>query len=443
MEVPQRLDRGFYDAGALEISEWHLGRNTPEVDYRRDELSKVGERFSFEIGPRDGCLTAASRTGNLIRFMKSPVETLADLVSIDSVNPEWGGPGESEVADYVVSFLRGNGIETWTHEVLPGRSNVIGRVVGRDPGRPVLLEAHMDTVSVSEMTIPPFLPAIRDGKLYGRGSCDTKAGLAAMMHALAAIDEPPCDVYLLAVIDEEHAYRGVLGALDWLDGRGVKAEAAIVAEPTELRAIRCNKGVLRWQIETRGKTAHSSKPHLGRNAISTMARAIGELEKFHGTLAERTHPLVGAATCNIGIIEGGSQVNFVPEKCVITLDRRMLPGETAESVLEEYGGTLRGFPDNEVVIHPAMLSDEAMETPADSPVVLCASSVLAAMNLDPEPAGVPFGCDCTKLSRAGIPSLIFGPGSIDQAHTAEEFVDIDHVELAFDFYRRFLLQYGA
>lgn len=375
--------------------------------------------------------------------MKTLLETLGDLVAINSINPEWGGPGESAVAEYVEHFFDENGIESWTREVLPGRSNVFGRVAGRNSRRAVLLEAHMDTVSVADMTIPPFDSEIRDGKLFGRGSCDTKAGLAGMMHALARVDAPPCDVYLLAVVDEEHAFRGVLGALDWLEERGVVAEAAVVAEPTELRVVRCNKGVLRFQIETRGIAAHSSKPHLGRNAISTMARVIGVVEKFHETLAERTHPLVGPATGNIGIIEGGAQVNFVPEKCVITLDRRMLPGETGEDVLGEYRELLRGFPTGEVVIHPATLSDEAMETPADSPVTECASSILADMKLDPEPIGVPFGCDCTKLSRAGIPSLIFGPGSIDQAHTAEEFVDIEQVELAFDFYRRFLLEYGS
>lgn len=375
--------------------------------------------------------------------MKTLIETLRDLISINSINPEWGGPGESGVAEFVESFLSEKGIETWTDEVLPGRSNVIGRVAGKDSSRAVILEAHMDTVSVDGMTIPPFSPEERDGKLFGRGSCDTKAGLAGMMHALASVDNPPCDVYLLAVVDEEHAFRGVLGALDWLEDRGVKAEAAIVAEPTELKVVRCNKGVLRWQIETRGIVAHSSKPHLGRNAITTMARVISALEEFHESLAGRTHPLVGAATCNIGLIEGGAQVNFVPEKCVITLDRRMLPGETAESVISEYAEVLRDFPDDEVIINAPMLSDEAMETAADSPATQSASRVLEAMGLDAEPVGVPFGCDCTKLSRAGIPSLIFGPGSIDQAHTAAEFVSIDHVELAFDFYRRFLLEYGA
>src|SRR6056297_1427924 len=154
--------------------------------------------------------------------MTTLIETLGELVSIDSVNPEWGGPGEEAVADYVNAFFAKNGIESWAHEVLPGRSNVIGRVRGSDSSRAVLLEAHMDTVSAADMTIPPFSPGIRDGKLFGRGSCDTKAGLAGMMHALAAVENPPCDVYLLAVIDEEHAFRGVLGALDWLEERGVK-----------------------------------------------------------------------------------------------------------------------------------------------------------------------------------------------------------------------------
>ncbi|MEX2578293.1 MAG: M20 family metallopeptidase [Verrucomicrobiales bacterium] len=378
--------------------------------------------------------------------MENLIETLADLVSIDSVNPEWGGPGEGEVAEYVRSFLERAGIETWVDEVLPGRSNVVGRVAGRDPDRAILLEAHMDTVSVADMTIAPFAPAIGDGRLYGRGACDTKAGLAGMMHALAFAEasgeKPPCDLYLAAVVDEEHAFRGVLGAIEWLEKRGVRPEAAIVAEPTELRAVRCNKGVLRWRIETRGVAAHSSKPHLGKNAIVAMAKVVAALERFHESLADRSHPLLGSATCSIGLIEGGTQVNFVPERCAVTLDRRMLPGETAESVLADYEGVLSEFPPGEVIVHPPLLSDEAMETPADAAVVRKASALLDSLGLDPEPAGVPFGCDCTKLARAGIPSLVFGPGSIDRAHGAIEYVELEQVELAFDFYRRFLMEYG-
>ena len=338
-------------------------------------------------------------------------------------------------------------MEVWEDEVLPGRSNIIACLPGQDSRRAVLLEAHLDTVSVADMTIPPFDPVVENGKMFGRGACDTKAGLAAMMHAMVSLhragDKPPCDVYLAAVIDEENAFRGVVRLIDWLRERSIHPEAALVAEPTELRVVRCNKGVLRWQIETRGVAAHSSKPHLGKNAISAMARVIARLETYHEKLRERTHPLVGEATCTISLIEGGAQVNFVPERCLITLDRRMLPGETGEQVIAEYQAILADFPDGEVIIHPPRLSDNAMETPEDSPVMVAAAAVLSGLGLDSAPAGVPFGCDATKLHRAGIPSLIFGPGSIDQAHAAVEYVALDQVEIALAFHRRFLLSYGS
>lgn len=379
--------------------------------------------------------------------MNELTETLARLISINSINPEWNGPGEQEAGCLVRDFFEAAGLEVWVEEVLPGRSNVMARLPGRDSTRSVLLEAHLDTVSVADMTIPPFDPVIEKGKMFGRGSCDTKAGLAAMMHAMAGLHReglvPPCDVYLAAVVDEENAFRGVLRLIDWMTARGIRPEAALVAEPTGLLAVRCNKGVLRWQIETRGVAAHSSKPHLGRNAITAMARVICRLEEYHATLRERTHPIVGEGTCTIALIEGGAQINFVPERCLISLDRRMLPGETGAQVLAEYRALLADFPDAEVIVHEPRLSDEAMETAADSPLVLAATAVLRELGLDPSPAGVPFGCDATKLHRAGIPSLIFGPGSIDQAHAAVEYVDLDQVELALDFHRRFLLSFGS
>lgn len=349
------------------------------------------------------------------------------------------------------AFFEDAGIEVWEEEVLPGRNNVVAKLPGLDSSRAVVLEAHMDVVSVNEMTIPPFVPEVRDGKMYGRGSCDTKAGLAGMMHAILSLKEenetPPCDVYLGAVVDEEHAYRGVLKLIESFQERKIKAIASVVAEPTELRLVRANKGVLRWQIQTHGVSAHSSKPHLGKSAISMMAKLIGELEKHHEKIASRSHPLVGISTCNIGIIEGGAQVNFVPENCTITLDQRLLPGETAQAVFQEYEEVIadarRKFPEIEVSMPPPGLTDEAMETPENSVVVSASSKVLSLMGLNPEPCGVPFGCDCTKLSRAGIPAIIFGPGSIDQAHGAVEFVDVNEVQLGFDFYRRFLLECGA
>lgn len=373
------------------------------------------------------------------------VQTLASLVSINSVNTSYeGGPGEREIATWVRNFFEQRGIEVWEQEVFPHRPNVIARLPGRDASRRVILEAHMDTVSVQGMTIPPFVPVITDGKMFGRGSCDTKAGLAAMMHAVASLHEdgikPPCEVWLAAVVDEEFSYRGVVKLCEGLTG-----QAALVAEPTGLRAVIASKGVLRWRIAVSGKAAHSGKPHLGVNAINHMARVILALEEDHQRLAAQTHPLLGPATLNVGVIHGGVQVNFVPDTCTIEIDRRLLPGETVAAVLAHYQGLLDDLklqhPTLEATMEPPMLTDEALETAADAEPSLLAGTLLHEMGLNGTLCGVPFGSDASKLSRQGIPSLVIGPGSIDQAHAAVEFVDLAEVEKALAFYRNFILRF--
>ena len=297
---------------------------------------------------------------------KDVIATLAELVAINSINPayELGRP-EADVAEYIERYFQGAGIETFRQPVLPGRYNVIARIPGQNPERRVVLEAHMDTASITGMAIPPFQPELRDGCLFGRGACDTKGGLAAMMHAVAGLhrigNKPPCEVWLAAVVDEEYSFQGVLALC-----KDLKADAAIVAEPTELRAVRAGKGVLRWTIRTKGKAAHSSKPHLGVNAISHMARVVEALDGESGSLAKSQHPLLGPATVNVGVIRGGVQVNFVPDVCEIEVDRRLLPSETPEGVLAEYGRLLDRLrtevPSLDVRMDPPNIVDPAFET---------------------------------------------------------------------------------
>ncbi|MBT5705069.1 M20 family metallopeptidase [bacterium] len=376
-------------------------------------------------------------------------DTLAELVRINSVNPEWGGPGESGVARWIRHFFERAAIEVWEEECLPGRNNVMARLPGADPNRRVLLEAHMDTVSASNMGFAPFDPVIDKGRMRGRGSCDVKAGLAAMVHAIYALKKhghvPPCEIIFAAVVDEEHAYRGVLRLIESLQDSTLP-EAAVVAEPTELRLVRANKGVLRWKIVTYGKSVHSAHPKRGHNAISDMAKVILALEDHFADLEKTTHPLLGAGSGSIGLIEGGEQINIVPSRCEIKVDRRLLPGESATDALAQCEATLAQLraqhPQLDVGMEAPSLTDEAMETPAHSAVVESASRVLRSLGFDGEPLGVSFGCDCTKLSRAGIPSIIFGPGSIAQAHTNDEFIELKQVQTALEFYQQFLLDYG-
>jgi acetylornithine deacetylase ArgE len=371
--------------------------------------------------------------------------TLADLVSINSINPAYDdGRPEEDVAKYFERFFEQRGIETVRQNVLPGRSNVIARLPGRNSGRRVVMEAHMDTASITGMSIPPFEPLVQDGRLYGRGSCDTKGGLAAMMHALAWFKEnsikPACEVWLAGAVDEEYMFRGVVALCD-----GLQADAAIVAEPTELRAIIASKGVLRWKVRTKGKAAHSSKPHLGVNAISHMAKVISALDREAEALAKKTHPLLGPGTLNVGVVHGGVQVNFVPDTCEIEIDRRLLPGETPEAVLAHHDAILNElraqYPSLQAETDAPMLADPALETNADEQVAQVAKEVLTDLGLNWELAGVPYGSDASKLSRHGIPSIIFGPGSIDRAHAAVEYVECDQVLSAVSFYREFLQRF--
>lgn len=366
------------------------------------------------------------------------IETLADLVAIPSINLSYeGGVPEAAVAEYVEGYFGARGVETFRQEVAPGRFNVIARISGRCPERRMILEAHMDTVSVAGMTIDPFDPVIRDGKLYGRGSCDTKAGLAAMMSAIASIHasgaQPNAEVWLAAVVDEEYSFQGVLKLCEDL-----RADAAIVAEPTEMRLVTASKGVLRWKMRTRGVAAHSAKPHLGVNAISKMAAVLGALDREHAALATRSHPLLGAATLNVGTIHGGEQINFVPDRCEIAIDRRLLPGEEPLAVWQGYE---RLAVELNCEIDRPMIADSAFETDPQDAVVRVAGRALQELGRSAEAVGVPFGSDASKLSRRGVPSIIFGPGSIDRAHAAIEYVECDQVLEAEAFYRRFIEEF--
>ena len=374
--------------------------------------------------------------------MPTVIDTLAALVRINSVNPAYGDGGtEENVVPFIREFFSSRGIETFTQEVFPGRHNIIARLPGKTSRR-IVFEAHMDTVSIKGMTIEPFDPVIENGRMHGRGSVDDKAGLAAMMHAVASLKEdgitPECEVWMAAVVDEEYSFRGVVKLCE-----GLQADASIVAEPTEMRAVIASKGVLRWRILVRGKAAHSSKPHLGINAISHMSRLVIALEAENARLAARTHPLLGPGTLNVGVIHGGVQVNFVPDQCAIEIDQRLLSGESAtaalarcQEVIDELARKHPGF--DAIIEQPPLLVDEALDTPPDASTVLAAQEVLRNMGLNPEACGVPFGSDASKLSRAGIPTIVFGPGSIDQAHGADEYVPIDEVVQATEFYRKFI-----
>jgi acetylornithine deacetylase ArgE len=370
--------------------------------------------------------------------------TLSDLVSINSINPayELGRP-EEQIQQYVHAFFKEQGFETFVQQVEPQRDNVIARLPGRDGARPIIFEAHCDTAGVEGMETP-FRPTIRDGRMYGRGTCDTKACLAAMMRALADLKRsgriPKHDVWVVSAVDEEHGCRGVLRLRE-----NLRAHAAVVGEPTQMRMAVASKGCLRARITIRGRAAHSSKPELGVNAITQMARLLREMEIGKERLILRRHALVGSPTLNVGLIEGGTQVNVVPAACSIAFDRRLVPGEDPDAVAAEYYELLERFqaanPELKAEIEEPMLKDWPLETALDSPIVRCVGEVLQSSGLNPEPCGVPFGSDASKLAQVDIATIILGPGNIDDAHAAGEYVELDQLEQVFEVYRKIMTEF--
>ena len=371
--------------------------------------------------------------------------TLQDVVAIESVNPDLpgGSRGEVGMVEYISDFFGAAGIPYGTQEILPGRSNIVATLEGENLDCVLLFECHMDTASADIMTIPPFEPHIRDGLLYGRGACDTKAGGVAMMFAMKRLKtagiKPPCTIKYAGAVDEEYRFRGALHL-----AATIKADAAIIAEPTELAVIRAHKGIARFRIVVKGIAAHSSKPHLGINAISKMARLICAIEnEIVPTYKASAHPLVGSPTANIGVISGGTQFNFVPDRCVIEIDRRVIPGQTPEGALEEFRELLlrvqAADPELDVFLEEPFLLDGAMETPEDAPIIQVAADACRTVQGTATITGVPYGTDASKFTAVGVPAIVFGPGSINQAHAAVEWIACEQVLTAVDIYQQMMI----
>jgi acetylornithine deacetylase len=350
-------------------------------------------------------------------------ELLRDLVSIPSVNPRGAdAPAEAAVARYVRDWLAARGVPAELREVLPGRPNVIARIPGRDP-RAVLLESHLDTVETSGMTVDPYAGHVSDGRLYGRGACDAKGPLAAFLLAAVALaaDPPPCEVVLAGVVDEEHGYRGVLHLIEQLEATPVAG--AVVGEPTGLVPVVAHKGCVRYTVRTLGSAGHSSRPDEAVNAITLMARVLDHLDAAAPDTP--AHPLLGPATRCATRVRGGSGPNTVPGTCELDVDRRTLPGEDPLAVWRHDRAELSALLPGRIEVDEPFTVDYALDTPAGSAVPAALISAVAT-----EPSGMPFGTDASKLARAGIPAVVFGPGSLDDAHSARESVALADVAYA-------------
>jgi acetylornithine deacetylase len=254
----------------------------------------------------------------------------SDLVAIDSVNPSLveGGAGETEIAAFVAGWARDNGLEAEVIEATLGRPSVIVRAPGAGGGRTLLLCGHIDTVNVEGMAAP-HSPRVDGDRLHGRGAYDMKAGVAAALIAAREVGRAGLrgDVVVAAVADEEHSSLGVQEAL-----RHVRADAAIVTEPTELELVVAHKGFVWIEIEVSGVAAHGSRPHLGVDAIVKAGPVLTGLGQLDAALGERTHPLLGRGSLHASVIEGGVELSSYPARCVVGIERRTLPGETGADI---------------------------------------------------------------------------------------------------------------
>jgi len=348
------------------------------------------------------------------------------LVSTPSVNPvlETGGAGEEAIARLSAQWLESWGFDVELDEVAPGRFNVVGRV-GPEGGRTLLLNGHLDTVGVTGMTVPPFGASLDGERLVGRGSCDMKGGVAALLAAGARLagDDLPGGLLIALTADEEHASLGMRAVVD----SGIKADAAVVCEPTELAVMPANKGFVWIELEFVGRAAHGSRPEVGIDAIRHAAQYLAGLDGYEVRLKHRlAHSLLGHGTFHAGTIEGGSAPSVYPDRCTLVLERRTLPDETTEAVLEEFEAMLEGvrrvFPEMRATLTPG-LDRPGTEVPVDSALVQGLQSASHEVGLDGRIEGMTAWVDAALLNVAGTAAVCFGPGSIAQAHSADEWIE--------------------
>jgi len=359
------------------------------------------------------------------------VQTLTDLVQINSVNPELSpdGAGETAIGIYVAEALQALGLTVTTYDLGPRRMNVVGVLKGTGNGRSLLLNAHMDTVGVGGM-VDPFGAAVRDGRLYGRGSQDMKGSLAAMMAAVKALVDGGVqlagDVLLTAVADEEYAS---IGTDDLV--RHVTADAAIVTEPTDLSLCRAHRGFVWFEVETVGRAAHGSRYNEGIDAITHMGRFLVELDALGQELLQRPpHPLAGPPSLHASLVQGGSEPSVYPARCTLKLERRTVPGETVaqttaelQAIIDKLTAADSNF---QATVHP-YFHRAPFEIHADAPIVQVLEQAGTAVLSRPlAHTGATFWTDAAILAAAGIDTIVIGPVGAG-LHSDEEWVEVQSV----------------
>lgn len=364
-------------------------------------------------------------------------EILERLVRIPSVNPEESGDdgikGEARMADAVEEVLSRSGFACERDEVKPGRPNLLGFCGPEDPVRTILIEGHLDTVGVEGMTVDPFTPVARDGKLYGRGACDTKGPTAAALAALTPermrrLSDAGVCVRFLGAMGEE---KGNDGAIHYAQ-RGNYSDETIVLEPTDLAVVRAHKGALFVRSETLGRAGHGSNPAGGVNAVQGMVSIVQRLNallKQHQSVYNDA--LLKTPTMNIGVIEGGVALNTIPERCRLEFDWRTVPGEDHAALRDEMRRLFEAEKETGGIRDYTLMfrADRApFVTPEDGDLVQRMDRVIRDCCGTSRISGIAGYTDAGPLSEVSGQTIVFGPGGMDKAHTADEFIELESLE---------------
>ena len=358
------------------------------------------------------------------------------LVEIDSRNPSLvpGAPGEEGCAAFLRGVLDAWGFRTELQEAAPGRPNLIARIGSARGGRTLMFNGHLDVVGVEGMVHPPFSAVAHDGRLYGRGSADMKGGIAVMCAAahLAAAQGIAGEVVVAAVADEEYLSLGTRALID----SGVRADACIVTEPTKLAIMPAHRGFAWLEVEVEGRAAHGSRWDIGVDAIRHAGLLLAELDRIDSdVLPQREHPLLGRASLHASLIQGGLGYSTYPDRCVIGLERRTIPGETFAHVVAEVERACDAVRTRK----PAFVAEVRprggqgpSDVSTDAPIVLALGDALRAVGEAVKIEGMSAWTDAALLNEAGIPAICFGPGDISLAHAAEEYIPLDEIDRARD-----------
>jgi len=361
------------------------------------------------------------------------IELLQALVRIPSVNPDGdtgvAQTGEAECAFYVGEFLQKMGVRVEYDEVFPGRPNIVGIFPGGAGKKRLVFAPHLDTVGVTGMTIDPFAAEVRDGKLWGRGASDTKGPMAAMLWALWEMRER------IPALGWEIGFAGLMGEETGQHGSKAfaqkhRADFAVVGEPTELSIVHAHKGCTWLYLTTRGHAVHAATPERGENAIDRMMEALHIVrEQIAPRFEVMRDPILGAPTASIGTIRGGVKTNVVPDYCEASVDIRTLPVQNRPGFAEELITELRAACPG---LEARWIQSPPLWTDPGHPLIA------ALERAGGECRGAPWFCDAAVLSAAGIPAVAVGPGSIAQAHTADEWIALEDLHRGVAFYKAFL-----